>query len=170
MLRAIKTFIKDPPPTDSFADLAPGLNVLEGTVRTSDPIRSPVRGLSCVAFFYRSFLVISGGRAPAIHKIRQVEVYAPFELEMNGGVLTVTPTRQTLFEQRDHRELQKRYGAQFQGLEEVIVPGARVKVRGKAKKTDEGWVLTLKDIEVIEKQTVSEGGEGGKRKKKRKRR
>ncbi len=169
MLRAIKTFIKDPTPTDKFEDLAPGLNVVEGIVRTADPIRSPVRGQGCVAFFYRSFLVITGGQAPAIHKIKEVEVYAPFELEMEGGDLSVTPAKIARFEQQDHLELKKRYGAQFQGLEEVILPGARVRVRGKAKKMGEGWALTLKDIEMVDKQGTTEGGDGSKRKKRRKR-
>ena len=169
MLRRLKTFIKDPAPTAKYEEVEPGLNIVEGIVRLVEPIRSPVRGQGCVAFFYRSFLMITGGRAPAIHKIKQVEVYAPFQLEMTGGALNVIPAKTTQFEQRDHQALQKQYGAQFQGVEEVILPGARVRVRGKVKVVDQNPVLTLKDIEVLDKKAAPSVGTGGKRKKKRRR-
>ncbi len=83
MLRAIKTFIKDPEPTSKFEKVVTGLNLVDGIVRIHEPLRSPVRGQNCVAFFYRSFLVIEGGRAPAFHKIKEAEVYAPLEAPLH---------------------------------------------------------------------------------------
>ena len=157
MLRAIKTFIKDPPPTDNFEELAPGLNVVEGTVRTADPIRSPVRGQGCVAFFYRSFLMIPNRQAPAIHKLKQAEVYTDFTLEMDGGKLEVQTPKKAAFEHQDHQALQKQYGSGFQGIEEIVMPGARVRIRGKAKKHGDRMILKLKDIEVLDKQAVAAG-------------
>ena len=96
MFRAIKTFIKDPAPVGSVEEVAGGLNIVDGIVRVKDPIRSPVRGQQCAAFFYRSFLVITGGRAPAIHKLKTAEVYTDFELEMTGGSLKVVRQRSGL--------------------------------------------------------------------------
>ena len=169
MLRAIKTFIKDPSPTSKYNEVVPGLNVVEGIVRVVELIRSPVRGQGCVAFFYRSFLMITGGRAPAIHKIKQVEVYTSFEMEMEGGTLSVVPSKTVSFEQRDHQALQKQYGPKLQGVEEVVLPGARVRVRGKAKYAGDKLELRLKEIEVLEKQAAQNDTTGKRKKRKKKR-
>jgi hypothetical protein len=168
VFRAIKTFIKDPAPTAKLDEVVPGLNVVEGIARIGEPLRSPVRGQNCVAFFYRSFLVITGGRAPAYHKIKQAEVYAAFELEMDGGTLDVVPGKAGDFSQGDHQALIKQYGKEFQGVEEVILPGARVRLRGKAKAIDGRMQLRTKDITVIEKQAVSAGVVGDRKKRKKK--
>jgi hypothetical protein len=170
MLRTIKTFIKDPEPVSKFEDVEPGLNIVEGIVRVEEPIRSPVRGQNCVAFFYRSFFMITGGRAPTIHKLKQAEVYTDFVLELEGGELDVVPSRKGKFEQRDHLELQKQYGSGFQGVEDVVLPGARVRVRGKAKQRGDRTELTLKDIEVIDKQAVAAGVVGNRKKRRKKKR
>ena len=167
MFRAIKTFIKDPDPVDDFGSVEPGLNIVEGIVKVKEPIRSPVKGHNCVAFFYRSFLVMSQSQGAAIHKLKESEVYTSFDLEMTGGTLSVVPSSKGRFEQRDHQELQKRYGQGFQGIEEVVLPGARVRVRGKVKKRGDSLVMVLKEISVMDKQAVSTGV-GGDRKKRRK--
>ncbi len=157
MLRTIKTFIKDPEPVAALDAVEPGLNIVEGIVHVKEPIRSPVRGQNCVAFFYRSFLMIPNRQAPTIHKLKQAEVYTDFSLEMEGGRLEVRAPKRAAFEHRDHQALQKQYGAGFQGIEEVVMPGARVRIRGKAKRLDGILVLTLKDVEVIDKQAVAVG-------------
>ncbi|MCU0661191.1 MAG: hypothetical protein MUC50_02575 [Myxococcota bacterium] len=159
MLRAIKTFLRDPAPTSRFADVVPGLNVVEGLVRVEEPLRSPVRGQNCAAFFYRSFLIITGQRSPqpAIHKIKQAEGYAPFTLEMDTGRIKVMPARAPEFGHAEHAALAKQYGSSFRGVEELVLPGAKVRVRGRVKRMGEELVLSLKDLEVIEKQTVAAG-------------
>ncbi|MCP4674663.1 MAG: hypothetical protein GY854_03945 [Deltaproteobacteria bacterium] len=167
MLRSIKTFIKDPEPTDKFEDVLPGLNLLDGIVHISEPLRSPVKGQNCAAFFYRSFLIITGGRAPAYHKLRELEVYTPFTLEMEGGTLEVVPVKPGKFDSGDHRELKARYGKEFQGVEEVVMPGARVRVRGKAKRVNGELVLKMKEIAVLDKQAVSTGVAGDRKKRKK---
>ena len=170
ILRAIQTFIKDPKPEASAEQVMPGLNVLEGVVRLDEPIRSPVRGVPCAAFFYRSFLFIPGRgpeSPPGMHKIRQTEDYAPFTLEMEGGTVAVVPAKAAMFTQQDHRDLQARYGAKFQGVEEVVLPGAKVRVRGKVKVQDGLKVLTLKELTVLEKQVAPQGMSGNRKKRKK---
>ncbi len=169
MLRAIKTFIKDPEPISKFEKVVPGLNLVDGIVHIHEPLRSPVRGQNCVAFFYRSFLVIEGGRAPAFHKIKEAEVYAPFELEMEGGTLEVVPLKPGAFEHHDHQELNKQYGKNFQGTEEVVLPGAKVRLRGKVHKVDGKLVIKIKEIGVLDKQVVASGMVGDRKKRKKKR-
>lgn len=168
VLRSIKTFIKDPEPTAKREEVAPGLNIVDGIARIAEPLRSPVRGQNCVAFFYRSFLVLTGGPAPAYHKIKEAEVYAPFTLEMEGGSLEVMPKKPGTFSHQDHQDLSRKYGKEFQGVEEVILPGARVRLRGKVRQTGDRLVLTLKEITVIEKQAISAGVVGDRKARKKK--
>jgi len=168
--RALQTFFKDPDCTAKLEDVVPGVNIVEGIARVEDPLRSPVRGQNCIAYFYRSYLIIpSGGRAPmpTIHKLKEAEVYAPFELDMDGGALTVIPEKPGRFSRDDHQSLGKQYGKQFQGVEEVILPGARVRLKGKARIVDGKPVLRMTSIAVVDRQAVSAGVVGD-RKKRRK--
>ena len=169
--RALKTFIKDPVPATKFEEVVLGLNVVEGIAKTSEPLRSPVRGQNCIAFYYRSFFMMTGGRAPAVHKLKQAEVYSPFELQMEGGVLSIVPAKPGKFEREEHTDLSQQYGKGFQGVEEVVLPGAKVRARGKVTKTERGLVLRMSSLDVIEKQAVAAGvvGDRKKRKKKKKR-
>lgn len=167
MWKPIKDFIKDPEPTDDLEAVSPGLNLVEGIARIEEPLRSPVRGQNCIAYFYRSFLMIAEGRAPAIHKLKEAEVYAPFDLEMKGGTLEVRPSKPGKFDREQHTELRRRYTKGFQAVEEVIMPGARVRVRGKVKRVDGKLVCTMKQIDVLDKQ-VEQAGVVGDRKKRRK--
>jgi len=171
VLRAIKTFFKDPPVANALEQVVPGLNIVEGIVKVADPLRSPVRGQNCIAYFYRSFLVIPpGGRSPAptVHKLREAEVYGRFELDMKGGQLPVIPTQPGKFSREDHQALGRQYVKNFQATEDLILPGARVRLRGKAKLVDGVMTLMMTSITVIAKQVVSAGVVGD-RKERRKR-
>jgi len=171
VLRAIKTFFKDPPAVDSLDQIVPGLNIVEGIIKVEEPLRSPVRGQNCVAYFYSSYLVIpAGGRSPmpTIHKLREAEVYGPFELEMKGGRLAVVPARPGKFSREDHQKLGRQYAKDFQAKEDLILPGARVRLRGKMKVVDGVTTLIMDTIIVIAKQVVTAGVVGD-RKERRKR-
>ena len=166
--RSIKTFFKDPDPTERFEDVVPGLNIVDGIAKVDEPLRSPVRGQNCVAYFYRSFLVITGGRAPAIHKLKQAEVYAHFELEMEGGTLQVEPAKKSKFDREVHQQLARQYPKGFQGTEEVILPGARLRLKGKVVERDGTKVLRVKELTVLQKQAVAAGVVGDRKSRKRK--
>lgn len=170
IVRAIKTFIKDPKPVQAADQVEPGLNVLDGTVRVNEPIRSPVRGVPCAAFFYRSFLFIPAKTPeapPGMHKIKEAEAYASFTLEMDGGSIGVTPAKPGAFTQRDHQAFQARYGNTFQGIEETILPGARVRVRGKVKIQNGEKILILKEITVLNPPVPAGKGTGARKKRKK---
>ena len=171
MLRSIRTFFKDPPTVEAIADLEPGLNIAEGIVKAADPLRSPVRGQNCVAYFYRSFqLIPAGGRnpMPTVHKLREAEVYGPFELDMKGGLLPVVPAKPGRFTREDHQALSRQYVKDFHAVEDLVLPGARVRLRGKVRLVDGAPVMTVSAITVISKQAVSAGVVGD-RKARRKR-
>jgi len=168
--RAISTFFKDPEPVSRLADVVSGLNIVHGIARVDEPLRSPVRGQNCVAYFYRSFLLIPAGRSgqPAIHKLREAEVYAPFHLELEGGTLAVVPARPGRFTREDHQELARRYTKGFQGIEELVLPGARIQVRGKVRFRDGQPVLSMVELAVIEKQAISAGVVGDRKQRRKK--
>ena len=171
MWRAIKTFLKDPEPTNRLAEVEPGRNVVDGVVRIHEPLRSPVRGQNCAAYFYRAFLFVTGTRSPQpmLHKLREVEVYAPFTLELEDGELDVVPARRSRFNRDEHQDLARRYGTNFQGVEELVLPGARVRLTGKARREGERLVLQMKSIAVIEKQVVQAGVVGDRKARRKKR-
>jgi len=171
LLRAIKTFFKDPPMVEELDAIEPGTNIVEGIVKAEAPLRSPVRGQNCVAYFYRSFLVIpAGGRSPmpTVHKLREAEVYGPFTLEMRGGALAVVPARPGKFQREEHQALTRQYVQNFHATEDLILPGARVRLRGKVKIVDGAKVMTMSSITVLTKQAVTAGVVGD-RKERRKR-
>ena len=170
ILRAIQTFIKDPKPEASADKVVSGLNVLDGLVRVTEPIRSPVRGVPCAAFFYRSFLYIppkTPESPPGMHKIKEAEAYASFTLEMEGGTVGVVPAKPGVFTQLEHRDLQERYGKFFQGVEETVLPGARVRVKGKVTVQGEEKTLVLKELTLLEAQPRGAAGDGKRKKRKK---
>jgi hypothetical protein len=170
ILRAIKTFIRDPEPVESADEVVAGLNVADGVIRVEEPIRSPVRGATCAAFFYKSFLFIPSGRGgspPSYHSIKQAQAFACFTLEMEGGNVQVIPTKPGNFSQREHQDLQNRYGQSFQGVEEIVMPGAKVRVRGKVKIQNGVKVLHMKELTVLDKQVAAAGMAGDRKKRKK---
>ena len=170
MKRAISTFFKDPEPTEKFEEVHPGVNIVDGIARVEEPLRSPVRGQNCVGYFYRGFLVTQSPRQPmpSIQKMREAEVYAPFDLEMEGGTVHVIPAKSPKFDRDEHGDLSRQYGGQYQATEEVILPGAKVRLRGKAKEVDGRMVLKMNLISVIDKQAVAAGVVGDRKKRRKK--
>jgi hypothetical protein len=168
--RIIQTFFKDPLPTDNFSEVVPGINIVDGVIKIDEPLRSPVRGQNCAGYFYRSFLIMDGGRAgqPAFHKIKEAEVYAPFNLEMNGGTIHVIPAKKSKFTREMHQELSRQYGPKFQGIEEIVLPGAKVRLKGKVKIIKGEYILKMSIISVLNKQEVSKGVVGDRKKRRKK--
>jgi hypothetical protein len=171
VLRAIKTFFKDPPAVSAIGDLVPGLNIVEGIVKVDEPLRSPVRGQNCVGYFYRSFLMIPAGARnpmPTMHKLKEAEVYGPFTLEMQGGSLPVAPASPGKFTREKHQELARQYVKDFQAVEDLILPGARVRLRGKVKLVGGEPQLLMSSIVVLTKQAVTAGVVGSRKERRKK--
>jgi hypothetical protein len=168
--RSIQTFFKDPEPTDQFSDVEPGVNIVDGVVKIEEPLRSPVRGQNCIGYHYQSFLIIQSRRAPqpTVQKIREAEVYSPFDLVMEGGTIHVIPPKPAKFTRDTHTELKSHYGDNFQGVEDIILPGAKVRLKGKMKVIDGKPTLKMSLISVLEKQTMAKGVVGDRKKRKKK--
>lgn len=167
--RAIQTFFKDPEPTDKFIEVVSGVNIVDGIVKIEEPLRSPVRGQNCVGYHYQSFLLIQSRRAPqpTIQKIREAEVYSPFDLVMDGGTIHVIPPKPSKFSRETHMDLKEHYGQNFQGVEDIILPGAKVRLKGKMKIVEGKPTLKMSIISVLEKQTMTKGVVGDRKKRKK---
>lgn len=167
--RSIQTFFKDPNPTGKFADVEEGINIIDGIVKIETPLRSPVRGENCIGYHYRSFLVIQSPRAPqpTIQKIKEAEVYSAFDLEMEGGTVHVIPPKPSKFSRETHMDLKNQYGNTFQGVEETILPGAKVRLKGKMKVINGTPTIKMTLISVLEKQLVKKGVVGDRKKRKK---
>lgn len=156
--RAIQTFFHEPEPTSSLDAVEPGLNILEGTVEIDDPLRSPVRGQHCAAFHYEGFLVMTSGRAPAIHRLKKESGYAPFRLRLDDGEVAVVPSSEKALTQQDHLALGQQYGPEYQAVEDIIPGGARVQVRGKVRREGDRLVMRMKTVVVLEGSKVAAAG------------
>jgi len=152
--RAKRSFFSAPKPTDRLDDLLIGANVADGTVKLVEPqLKSPIRSQPCAAFVYEAALVITGMRGTVVHKLKRVDVYAPFALAMEGGNLRVEPAKTAVFTQQDHLALgREHHGQNLQAVEQLVTAGTRVRVRGVLREEADGTpVLTMKRLEVLEK-------------------
>jgi hypothetical protein len=171
LIRALKTFIKDPPPTSRFEDVCAGLHVLDGIVKVEEPLRSPVRGQNCVAYFYSAILYVKSARSPqpSMSKLRECQVYTAFTLVMDKGSVEIVPAKPGSFSREEHQRLATDYAASFQAVEDVIMPGARVRVWGKVTAAEGGPVMRMTKIHVLDKQAVAAGVVGDRKSRKKKR-
>jgi len=142
-----------------FSALRVGRAVAHGTIKGgTDQVRSPLKGLSCVAFYYRAWYKAQARGKWVERVVKEAEVYAPsFGLEMEGGVLRVVPPKSVPFEAAEHRALLGRGFTGFQATEQVIRPGSRVKLHGTVSKDADGFYLRLKQID-LPKSDEEEGG------------
>lgn len=153
MARAKRSFLSSPDPTGRFEDLLLGKNIADGTVKLTDPLKSPIRSQPCAAFVYEAAMIITGMRGTVVHKLKHAAAYAPFALAMEGGVLRVEPAKSGAFTQQDHLALLRdNQGKNVQATEQLVTAGTRVRVRGSVREEADGaLVLTMKTLEVLEK-------------------
>jgi hypothetical protein len=142
-----------------FSALRAGRAVVHGTIKAgAEQVRSPLKGLTCVAFYYRAWYKAQARGKWVERVVKEAEVYAAaFSLEMDGGVMRVLPPRSVPFEAAEHRALLGRGFMGFQATEQVIRPGSRVKLHGTVHKDAEGFYLKLKQID-LPKAEDEEGG------------
>ena len=170
MARAKRSMFQAPEPTERYDEVLLGKNVLDGIARIEEPLRSPLKGQNCLGYFYKGYLVMMKGRAPAAHKMTQVEVYASFQLEMNGGTVEVIPAKPGKHDSALHLDLSREHGAEYQGTEEVVLPGAKLRVEGKVTERKDGsLVCKMKALAVLKAQAIRAGVVGDRKKRKQKR-
>jgi hypothetical protein len=139
-----KTEIKE------FSALRAGGAVVHGTVKGGEElVRSPLKGLTCVAFYYRAAYKAQARGKTVDRVVKEAEVYAPaFSLAMEGGELRVLPPKSASFDAAEHRQLMGGRFPGFQATEQLIRPGSRVKLHGTVVKDGDGFFLRLKQIDL----------------------
>lgn len=152
MTRAKRSFFSSPSPTGRFEELLIGRNIAEGTVKLAGTLKSPIRSQPCAAFVYEAALVITGLRGTVVHRLKRADVYAPFALVMDGGVLRVEPEKTDTFTQQDHLALVRdNQGKNVQASEQLVTAGTRVRLRGKVREEADGTlVLAMSRMEILE--------------------
>ena len=128
----------------------------------------PSRFALVVVAAKRTRQLLKGSDRRVRSKNREAEVYGRFSLDMKGGKLEVIPAHPGKFTREDHQALGRQYVKNFHATEDLILPGARVRLRGKVRLVDGAPVLTMSSITVITKQAVAAGVVGD-RKQRRKR-
>lgn len=144
---------------DDYGRLRPGRAAVRGTIRGGDDlVRSPLKGLTCVAFYYRAVYAAQARGKTVDRVVKEAEVYAPsFSLAMEGGVLRVVAPRSAPFTAAEHREL---LGGGLRGLqttEQVIRPGSRVRLHGRVVREGDGLVLHLRQIDLLPTEETEAG-------------
>ena len=142
-----------------FGELQPGRVIAHGTTKAGETqVRSPLKGLTCVAFYYRAWYKAQARGKWVERVVKEAEVYAPsFNLEMEGGVLRVVPPKSAPFDAQEHRALLGRGFQGFQANEQLIRAGSKVALHGAIVKDAEGLVLKLTQID-LPKSEEEEGG------------
>jgi hypothetical protein len=142
-----------------FSALRPGKVIAHGTIKGGDDlVRSPLKGLTCVAYYYRAFYKAQARGKWVERVVKDAEVYAPsFALQMEGGVLPVLPPKSANFDAAEHRALLGRGFHGFQATEQLIRPGSKVKLHGSVSRQGDGFVLHLQQID-LPKEEEAEGG------------
>lgn len=143
----------------AYGDLRPGKAVLRGTVKAGDEqVRSPLKGLSCVAYYYRASYKAQARGKWVERVVKDAEVYAPsFALALEGGEVRVQSPRSASFDPQEHRQLMARGFTGFQATEQVIRPGTKVKLSGSLRRDGETWVLRLRRIDLIPEEEQAAG-------------
>jgi hypothetical protein len=143
----------------SYDELRPGKAVLRGTVKAGEEqVRSPLKGLSCVAYYYRAWYKAQARGKWVERVVKDAEVYAPsFVLALDGGEVRVQSPRSAPFDPQEHRQLLARGFTGFQATEQVIRAGTKVKLTGNVHRDGEKWVLRLRRIDLIPEEEQAAG-------------
>jgi hypothetical protein len=143
----------------SFAELRPGKAVLRGTIKAGDEqVRSPLKGLSCVAYYYRAAYKAQARGKWVERVLKDAEVYAPsFQLTLEGGTIRVVPPRSAPFDPQEHRQFQGRGFPGFQATEQLIRAGTTVKLEGSVRRDGEEFVLHLQRIDLVTEEEQQAG-------------
>lgn len=161
LVQTIKKLFAAPPHVVAVSDLEPGEVVIDGAVRlgASKGLSSPIKGQACVAFVYTAVHQTPGRQAGLTTRpLRTAEGFAPFELELTDGRVAAVPRVAGGFTRAQHQELASAGYHNFQAVEEVVPPRAKVRLRGVARRTDDGWTITYRKLELLGK--ADKGGKG----------
>ncbi|GMV39438.1 MAG: hypothetical protein AMXMBFR64_11540 [Myxococcales bacterium] len=132
----------------SVDELRSGPVIVHGILRKPDPVLvTPFRSARCAAYDYTAVCVIKVRQGYAQQTLKHAVVYTPFELELQGGTVRAVPKKtDPPMSPAEHRELQSSGREGFAAVEETILPGRHVTLRGMAKRDGDAWVVTFHEL------------------------
>ena len=157
MFRFLARYLRPEIHVTRHDQLREGLAVLEGVIRSPEPVLvSPFRSTRCAAYVYTALCAVKTRQGYAQQLIKKATVYTPFELELEGGTVHATPAKPTPpVTAEEHRERQSSAPEGFAVLEETVGVGRRVELRGMVVEKDGQLVVRFDAM------TPLEGGEEG---------
>ncbi|MBN1945769.1 MAG: hypothetical protein JW797_08830 [Bradymonadales bacterium] len=146
-----KRLFAAPPVVDEFSAVRSGKMHLRGQVKGGpQQLRSPVKGIPCVAFFYKAWYPTQGRTGVIERMLKTAEVYAPmFFLEMAGGSVRVLPEKTGSFDAAQHRELQSGGYQGFRASDQAIKIGEKISIEGRVQRDSDGWFIRPKEIHLV---------------------
>lgn len=142
--------VRKPARIEAGAALRPGRAVLFGTLQCETPVKSPIYGKPCAAFYYRaSFRRASRVKGFAQALLRDALVYADgLTLVLaDGATVTLAPRSNTDFGRPDHQALQQKGIDGFRAIEKRIPVRSRVAAHGVLRRASGGWQLQLDQLD-----------------------
>lgn len=151
----------------SVDELRSGPVIAHGILRKPDPVLvTPFRSARCAAYDYSAISVVKVRQGYTQQIIKKATVYTSFELELQGGSIKATPKKSDPhITQDEHRAMQSAGHEGFVAVEETILPGRQVTLRGMVKKVDGEWVIYFHEMIAGEAEAAQEAATRRKRRK-----
>jgi hypothetical protein len=147
----LKNLFRPSPDVAQLAGVHAGTMALVGKVKAGpESVRSPVKGVPCVAFHYRAFYFVQGRTGLAERSLKSLEVHAPaYFLELEGGSVKVAGKKSEPFSNIDHREIAGHGFQNFRAEEQVVRSGARVRIKGRVWRDGDSWVIEPRQVALL---------------------
>jgi len=133
--------------------LRPGAAQVEGVLRTSSPVVSPIHRRKCAGFNYRARFAatrVIRGSQTGQRALRTATVYAPdLVLEVIGGNIDLVAPRSDDFTSEDHQALAASDIPGFSARETRIKLDARVRAHGRLRRVGDRWVLKFVGLVIL---------------------
>jgi len=141
--------LRSPAQVRAAGDLRSGKAVVFGVVRAGAPIRSPVHGKPCAAFYYRaSFRRASRIKGFAQALLRDALVYAgDLVLTVDGVEIALTPRENAPFTREAHQALVAQKIDGFRAIEKRVPDGASVAVHGTLRRRGDRWAMAFDQMD-----------------------
>lgn len=141
--------LRQPPRITTSAALRPGRAVLVGTLQCDAPVKSPIYGKPCAAFYYRaSFRRPSRVKGFAQALLRDALVYADgLTLLLDDGAITIEPRNHIHFGRADHQALVQGGIDGFNAIEKRVPVGSRVAAHGVLHRQAGQWRLVMDQLD-----------------------
>ncbi len=125
-------------------DLRKGRIMVDGKVTTDEPLHSPIQKTPCVAYQYNAGCRISTPKGFDRLKLRRARVWAAsMRLMVDDGEIDLIPPESTPFDPSEHAVLKAKDYDDFKSREWPVKLGKQVRVLGKARPVDGGWVIDV---------------------------